>query len=287
MTNLFFIIGPEVLMRDTYIRKLTEGMTVTKKDTLSFEDALALNTEDIFFNEPKALVIKKGELGADGEMLNVLSKIGELKNPCIITALNAKENTKLYKFLSCEATVLNASALAPDKYDKFLKVRIGKYGVKITENDFSYLKEKFSYTKSDIDLLEIDRYLWQLSFFDAADRACIDSLVHVTRREGAFEVIRAIGTDDFVRRASALEDDYIQLLSAFLYSLRLALQIKVCGKKVAESWKVDKIRHVLSKPDEAIASAMKELQKGIDLIKEGAPQRSAYIASVTLAKNCF
>lgn len=288
MNNLIFLYGPELMIRESYIRKLTQGMEIKKKDSFTSEDAYWLNAENIFFdNAPKAFLLIKEELGAEPGLLELIRGF-EFDNPLIVCASRAKENTKLFKFLSSEANVLSAAVLSEKDYDTFVKVRIRKYKVKITEGNFRYFMQRTGYPESGIDLLSVDKALWQLGFCDEAGAEAIDAFVRVPNEQSAFEVVGLIGTEEFVRRGSLIEEDSIKTLSAFLWALRLAVKIKILGREAGVStWQQEKLSAVLRADQSSLIAAMECLQKGIDRIKSGSPDRASYLSAIALANSCF
>lgn len=286
--NLYFIYGPERLIREGYVRRLTKGTQTVKKDTLTSEDAYWLSSDSILFDSRKALLIVREDLGADTEMMDILKGFGAFPEPLIICSGSAKENTKLFRFLKSEARVLSAGILSKKEFEEYVKKRIQKYGMRITAENYEYLIERLCYGESDTDLLEVDRRLWQLSFFDEVTEEKISAFVTADPKQNVFDLCSLIGSPDFIRRGSTLTDDRIPVLSTFLWALRISLKEKIFGKDSGVSpWQRERLSGVLAADRETILEAMRVVQNGIDEIKDGAPERAAYLSALARLGSMF
>ena len=282
MRNLYFIYGSEAMLKDTYVKKILGECEKVRKTNINLDDLYWLNSMDLFAKE-KALVVERQELDADSKLLSILEDAREqgLSNPLIITARSAKENTKLFKFLKNEAEVLSAQKLTSSDYEKFLLARLKKAEAKITRDNFDYLKKKFAYGESDIDLCDIASYITQLSFFEEIDREKIDAFVKVSILKGVFDLIPNIESDNFVAEMDKIEGDEIATLSAIQWALRLALRVKLVGERSgADQWQMKRLGNLNKKSEEALSTALETVQFGINGIKSGYPKRALFLASV-------
>lgn len=288
INNLYFIYGPELLIREGYVRRLTKGAQTVKKETLTPEDAYWLSSDSILFDSPKALVVTREDLGADADVMDILKGFGSFPNPLILCAQTAKENTKLFRFLKNEARVLSAGVLSAKDFEAYVKKRAEKYGLSISGENLEYLIGKYCYGESETNLLDADRSLWQLSFFDEVTKAEIDAFVTADRKQSVFDLCSLIGSGEFIRKGSETGDDPIPVLSTFLWALRLSVKDKICGKDAGLSpWQREKLSNVLKADGKTLLSAMRSVQKGIDAIKDGAPERTAYLSSLALLGTLF
>jgi len=282
MRNLYFIYGPEAMLKDTYIRKISSGEKVSKAN-ISLDDLYWLNAMDLFAASEKVLVVERQELEADARLLSVLEDAKEqgLSNPLIVTARSAKENTKLFKFLKSEAEVLSAQKLSAEDYDKFLLARLKKTEAKITRENYAYLKKRFAYGESDIDLCDIAGYITQLSFFDEIDKENIDTFVKVSAQKSVFDLIPVIESDSFVAEMDKIEGDEVGILSAIQWALRLALRVKLAGSKSGvDQWQMNKLGTLGKKSEEAISKALDTVQEGINGIKSGYPKHTVFLTAL-------
>lgn len=281
-----FIVGEEDYLSKYALDRLTgNDAEVRKTGSITADDVAWLNGLSFSLGE-RVLVLEMEELGADDELLKLLTS-GELSDGFVIKCRKAKQNTKLFKWLSENAEVKSCDPLSDKLFDKFLRRKNDKVDMKISEETLAYLKEKLDYRSGRVTLWEIDTMMQMFSLFDVVTKEDVDTYVHVSAEQKAFDIVDRLAARDIpaaVRAAGAYDDSCIQAISAVMWSFKLALLLKTFSEKEVSvtPYQVRGVRSFLSCPVSSLEKIFGILNDSLKKMKTGMPEKACFVSAIGL-----
>lgn len=278
---IMMIYGSEPYRRDKELSKLIKDCEVRYSSSLTDEDISWLSSFS-FTGKGKKLVISIKELGADEDMLNTLSKYPDL--PLVLLIEKAKENTKIFKYLKSNATIINASRLNENELTRYISKRLSNNNIEAVDV-IEHLVAATGYLDDEaVSLYSVNIFIAML-LFEVKDNKisneAIDSLNCSTHRSKSFDMINALGNKDyngFVKAGVSTADEAIPSLSLLLWAFRVALKEKLGVKTGASPYTLRSIKPLEEYSANVLCRCIDIVNSGISAIKTFLLPKAAVMA---------
>lgn len=275
------IYGSEPYRKDLELKKLITDCEVRYSSGLTDEDISFLASFS-FTGKEKKLIISIKELGADEHLLNTLSK--HLDLPIILLVDKAKENTKIFKFLIKNATVINASRLTESELTKYISRKLSNNHIEAVD-DIEHLVAATGYLDDEaVSLYSVNIFIAML-LFEVTDNKIsnevIDNLNSNNPKSKSFEMINALARKDynqFIKTGVNATDEAIASLSLLLWSFRVALKQKLGINTGVSPYTLKSIKSLESYSENTLYKCIDIANSGISAIKTFLDPKAAMMA---------
>ena len=275
------IYGSEPYRKDLELKKLITDCEVRYSSGLTDEDISFLASFS-FTGKEKKLIISIKELGADENLLNTLSK--HLDLPIILLVDKAKENTKIFKFLIKNATVINASRLTESELTKYISRKLSNNHIEAVD-DIEHLVAATGYLDDEaVSLYSVNIFIAML-LFEVTDNKIsnevIDNLNSNNPKSKSFDMINALARKDynqFIKTGVNATDEAIASLSLLLWSFRVALKQKLGINTGVSPYTLKSIKPLESYSENTLCKCIDIANSGISAIKTFLDPKAAMMA---------
>ena len=281
--KIVFLYGKEAYKAVVFMKDYG-GYELRKCESLSEEDFVWLSSHSFFDDREKA-ILYTSDIGANDALLKLIKENAEGSGTLIIRSVKANERTKLFEYLKKNAEIRMCDPVSEREFNAFVKKGIDLLKIDIDEKDFKYLIKRIDYGSGRTNLAQVSNWLHQLAFYDKVTEREIEFIVTTPAEITVWKMIDCLAEGDvagFVRAGAESEDDPIQILSAVLRSIRLALKCHVFTQKELglSGYQMHSVSPFVKYTDGILESVLYDIGKGIHDIKEGMNGKDSLVATL-------